>query len=91
MSQVDNAGEQWFYDGVQEVVSKLRAELDAGYKPKRVDTMNGSHKVYYDTDLDGDDYAVIGYKLPEGVYAELSDATYGTLQGFRIYFRANKI
>ena len=31
------------------------------------------------------DYAVVGFTLPAGVYAEIEDSTYGVLQGLRIY------
>ncbi len=45
----------------------------------------GSHGVTYGVDEDGESYATIGFVLPEGVFAEIEDGTYGNLTGLRIY------
>lgn len=44
----------------------------------------GTHGVTYDLDEDSEPYARIGFVLPEGVYAEIEDGTYGELQALRI-------
>lgn len=33
----------------------------------------------------GGAYITVGFVLPDGVYAEIEDGTYGQMQGFRIY------
>ena len=38
----------------------------------------------------GGDYITVGFVLPDGVYAEIEDGTYGQLQGFRIYKEAGQ-
>jgi hypothetical protein len=46
----------------------------------------GAHGVTYGTDEDGEAYATVGFSLPgDEVFAELCDATYGSLCGFRVY------
>ena len=46
----------------------------------------GAHGVTYGTDEDGDPYAMVGFVLPgDEVFAELCNATYGSLCGFRVY------
>lgn len=41
--------------------------------------------IHYGEDEDGDAFALVGYSLPEAIYAEIDSGTYGTLQGFRVY------
>ena len=50
----------------------------------------GSHGVTYGVDEDGERYASVGFVLPEGVYAEIEDGTYGTLTGLRIYLNGEE-
>ena len=50
----------------------------------------GSHGVTYGVDEDGESYATIGFVLPEGVYAEIEDGTYGNLTGLRIYLNGEE-
>jgi hypothetical protein len=45
----------------------------------------GQHGYIFGEDEQGDEYVTIGFVLPEGVYAEIEDGTYGQLQGLRIY------
>jgi len=45
----------------------------------------GSHGVTYGNDEDNEPYATVGFVLPEGVFAEIEDGTYGNLTGLRIY------
>lgn len=52
---------------------------------EEIATHYGVLGVTYSIDEDGDEYATIGYNLPEGVMAEVEDGTYGSLQGFRVY------
>jgi hypothetical protein len=33
----------------------------------------------------GGDYITVGFCLPDDIYAEIEDGTYGQMQGFRIY------
>jgi len=55
------------------------------YRPDAITGPLGTHGVTYDVDDDGEPYARIGFGLPEGVYAEIEDGTYGELQALRIY------
>ena len=51
----------------------------------------GVHGVRYGTDEDGDPYAMVGFVLPgDEVFAELCNATYGSLCGFRVYLKDGK-
>ena len=55
----------------------------------RLESPFGIHSVEYHTPPRWPDYfgyAIIGFTLPDGVYAEIEDGTYGTLNGFRIYY-----
>lgn len=62
-------------------------------RPTEITSTYGTHEITYGTDDNGDEYATVGFKLPFGVYAELddgpSDPTYGSLAGFRLYYRAH--
>lgn len=41
--------------------------------------------IEYKTDEYDDEFATVSFTLPDDVFAEIEDGTYGTLQGFRIY------
>lgn len=62
------------------------AEYVREHKPDRYEWPNGDHSgIHYGEDEDGDTFALVGYNLPEHIYAEIDSDTYGTLQGFRVY------
>ncbi|MHB1712222.1 MAG: hypothetical protein ACYCV7_12585 [Acidimicrobiales bacterium] len=65
----------------------VRARLAAGERPMQVSGPFGVHGMGYGEE-DGEAYAVIGFALPDGVYAETDGGTYGELQGFRIFIDA---
>lgn len=44
----------------------------------------GIHGIQYGADDEGE-YAVIGFTLPDDIYAEVEGDTYAQLEGFRIY------
>ncbi|MHB1772059.1 MAG: hypothetical protein ACYCST_10000 [Acidimicrobiales bacterium] len=50
----------------------------------------GSHGVRYGNDEDNEPYATVGFVLPEGVFAEIEDGTYGNLTGLRIYLNGEE-
>jgi len=45
----------------------------------------GTHGVLYEEDEDGESYALVGFVLPDGVFAEIECETYGRLAGWRVY------
>lgn len=55
------------------------------YRPAAITGPFGTHGVTYERDEDDEPYASIGFNLPEGVYAEIEDGTYGELQALRVY------
>lgn len=55
-------------------------------RQKTVSTAYGIHGIVYGED-DLGYYGTVGFILPEEVFAEIEDGTYGTLQGFRFYYR----
>jgi len=59
----------------------LRLKWEEGF----IDTPLGRHGVTITEDMTEGPYATIGMVLPEHVYAEIEDGTYGQMQGFRIY------
>ena len=67
-------------------LTSLQARLLNGQRPTEVISPFGIHGVMYGTDEDDNTYATVGFILPNGVYAEIEDGTFGELQGFRIYF-----
>lgn len=69
------------YIELSAMAATLRAELPDSYQWPDGSTSG----IYYAADEDGEDYAVVGYNLPDGIYAEIDSGTYGTLQGFRVY------
>lgn len=65
----------------------LRARFERGERPPLVDGPFGRHGVAYGTE-GGDAFAVVGFCLPDGVYAESAEAGYGygELCGLRIFY-----
>ena len=59
----------------------VRARLAVGERPMQVSGPFGTHSMGYGED-DGEAYAVVGFALPDGVYAETDGGTYGELQGW---------
>lgn len=52
----------------------------------RIETPLGVHGVTYGAEYElSEEYATVGMVLPEHVYAEIDDGTYGQMQGFRIF------
>lgn len=46
----------------------------------------GTHEVEVSYDPEEDEvFAVVGFMLPDDMYAETENGTYGTLQGFRVF------
>lgn len=56
-------------------------------RPGTIETEDGVHGVTYVYDEVGE-YAVIGYNLPQGMYAEIDGNTYGEMQGVRVYLQS---
>jgi hypothetical protein len=71
-------------------LSDLRERLVSGERPIEVSGPLGIHSVYYieaydHSNEEGEAYAIVACCLPDGVFAEIGDGTYGTLEGFRIF------
>jgi len=65
----------------------LRTRLVAGERPDQVSGPFGVHGIMYgNDDYDGGgEFASVGFTLPDEIYAEIEDGTYGQLNAFRIY------
>lgn len=61
----------------------VRVRLASGDMPNQVTGPFGTHGVTYGEET-GEQYATVGFCLPDGVYAEVEDGTYGQLQGLRV-------
>lgn len=68
------------------MLDDVTARLNHGERPSVIQTNFGYHGIRYGTDDTGQ-YAVVGFEFPAGIYAEIEDGTYGTLQGLRIYYQ----
>lgn len=66
---------------LRDICNTLSLKWEGGF----IDTPLGRHGVTLGVDEVDDEFASIGMVLPEGVYAEIEDGTYGQLQAFRIY------
>jgi len=64
-------------------LGEVRARLASGEMPSQVTGPFGTHGVTYGEET-GEQYATVGFCLPDGVYAEVEDGTYGELQGLRV-------
>ena len=64
---------------------KLRDDIRSGHRPTLIKSPFGDLGVVWDYDPEFGTYATVGFNLPDGIYAEIEDGTYGQLQGFRIY------
>lgn len=76
------------FPGLQDLDDFLsRAAHYAARGEKTITSPFGVHGITYggDSHDGGGKYAIIGFNLPENVYAEIDCDTYGSLQGFRIY------
>ena len=62
----------------------VRSRLDSGERPTEIVGPFGTHGVWYDEE-DGEEYATVGFALPDGVFAEIDGDAYGEMVGFRIY------
>ena len=62
----------------------VRSRLDSGERPTEIVGPFGTHGVRYDEE-DGEEYATVGFALPDGVFAEIDGDAYGEMVGFRIY------
>jgi hypothetical protein len=69
----------------------VRSRLDAGERPDRITGPFGTHGVVYGEE-DGEEYAVIGFALPDGIFAEVDEGahTYGELYGFRVFIKSQQ-
>jgi len=54
-------------------------------RPDTVRGPLGDHPVYYNIDEMDEEYALVAFPLPDEVYAEIEDSTYGVMEGFRLY------
>lgn len=64
--------------------------LDSGARPTTFESpVLGESGILYlhdtETPEENHPYALVGFQLPEGIFAEIEDGTYGELQAFRIY------
>lgn len=69
-------------------LNKIASLIRSDWGIKQVESMYGVHGVYYVDAADSEEneaYAIVGFVLPEGIYVEIEDGTYGEVQGFRIY------
>jgi len=67
---------------------QLISDFETGKMPNSIESLDGSHGVWWEQDQDGFDYALVGCVMPEGVYADFldgSDSTYGELGAIRFY------
>lgn len=67
---------------------QLISDFESGKKPKEIESLYGTHEIWWDKDQDGFDYALVGCVMPEGVYADFLDgldSTYGELGAIRFY------
>lgn len=69
------------FDFIEDVKDGLRAHWG---KVASVTSTFGNHSIEYQTEA-GEEYAIVAFMLPDDVFAEIEDGTYGTLNGFRIY------
>ena len=65
-------------------LGEMRTRLQAGERPESVESPFGTHGVNYGEE-DGERFATVGFVLPDGVFAEIEDGTYGQLNGFRVF------
>lgn len=59
--------------------------IDPEFRPKNITGPFGTHGCTYNTDEDGCRFVTVGFVMPDRVFAEIEDGTYGELQGLRIY------
>ena len=71
----------YFITVVDDVINRVKHHE----RPSVIEDRFGTHGVTYGTDDTGE-YVVVGFQFPAGIYAEIEDGTYGTLQGLRIYY-----
>jgi len=72
--------DQQLYNWLRDV----RMRLTSGDMPNQVTGPFGTHGVTYGEET-GEQYATVGFCLPDGVFAEVEDGTYGQLQGLRVF------
>jgi len=60
-------------------------EEECASRPEIIVSPFGTHGVLYKEDEDGQPYALVGFALPDGVFAEIECGTYGCLAGWRVY------
>jgi len=60
-------------------------EEECASRPEIIVGPFGTHGVLYEEDDDGESYALVGFALPDGVFAEIEYGTYGCLAGWRVY------
>lgn len=66
----------------------LRNLLRMGDRPAEL--IFGDHTCgiqYFDAEDEFGDFCIVGFTMPDGIFAEIEDGTYGTLHGFRIYYQ----
>lgn len=70
---------------IDDFIRSVHHDLSEGEQPEVVNSVFGQHGVHYGEDENGT-YAIVGFSTNKDVYAEIEDGTYGTLQGWRIYY-----
>lgn len=68
---------------IEDFTDELRRHLTEE-RPTTLESPAGTQGVTYGSDDQGE-FATIGMTLPEGVFAEIEDGTFGQLQGYRVY------
>jgi len=81
------AGACGWYSEMVSWLETVKAQLRD--RPETVRGPLGDHRVYYNIerisrDID-EEYALVTFPLPDGVYAEIENSTYGVMEGFRLY------
>jgi hypothetical protein len=66
-------------------VSDNQPAWDNLKKEEYLDTIFGRLSLDFGEHESEGEYVIVGFMLPDGVYAEVGDRVYGQLQGFRIF------
>lgn len=67
-----------------ELIEALRDTVRNHWGISSFTSVFGTHGIEYGEE-DGMEYASLGFILPDGMYAEIEDGTYGQLNAFRIF------
>lgn len=70
-------------------LNSVKEKMESGHYPTKIVGPFGVHGVMYSYGEDDEIFATVGFNLPDGIYAEIEDGTYGQQQGFRIVLADN--